>query len=97
MDPRYWGRGFWTLIFALIYKYRHDVEACKQRVRNVIELMPCFECREHALEAMTNNNVMSSKDVNYVFYFFVGLHNALERDGSPRVISLERVTPPLER
>ncbi|AYP74208.1 sulfhydryl oxidase [Fowlpox virus] len=77
MDPKYWGSSFWLVIFIIITKFKHDVETCKRHLYNICKALPCHECREHALTAINKNNIMSSTDINYIYFFFISLYNNL--------------------
>ncbi|ATI20982.1 sulfhydryl oxidase [Western grey kangaroopox virus] len=80
MDPKYWGRSFWLMIFIIIVRFRDKIEVCKRHLYVICSTLPCIECREHALEAIAANDVMSSGDINYIYYFFISLFNNLARD-----------------
>ncbi|QHG62599.1 sulfhydryl oxidase [Cetacean poxvirus 1] len=94
MEPKHWGRSMWTIIFITISntKYDRDVELCKKRLYHVISALPCTVCRQHAKEAMEENNVMSSVDLNYIYYFFIKLFNNLVTD-ERYMIDLTKVCP----
>ncbi|CAE52635.1 redox protein E10R orthologue [Fowlpox virus isolate HP-438/Munich] len=77
MDPRYWGRSFWIVIFIIITKFKHDIETCKRHLYNICKALPCAECKDHALQAIQKNNIMSSNDINYIYFFFISLYNNL--------------------
>ncbi|ALA62441.1 IMV redox protein [Turkeypox virus] len=85
MDPKYWGSSFWLVIFIIITKFKHDIETCKRHLYNVCKALPCIECKQHALEAINNNNIMSSNDINHIYFFFINLYNNLAYNPSKKI------------
>ncbi len=87
MEPRHWGRAIWTVIFIVLSRAAKDgdVELCKKKLYTICETLPCPACRRHAKEAMSINNVMSSDDLNYIYYFFIRLFNNLASDPLYRI------------
>nr|CAA11288.1 fpE10R, orthologue of vaccinia E10R [Fowlpox virus] len=77
MDPRYWGRSFGIVIFIIITKFKHDIETCKRHLYNICKALPRAECKDHALQAIQKNNIMSSNDINYIYSSFISLYNNL--------------------
>ncbi|CCD83216.1 putative redox protein [Squirrelpox virus] len=94
MEPRHWGRAVWTVIFIVIALAELDgnLELCKRRLYIVCSTLPCVACRGHALEAVNANDVMSSDDLNYVYFFFMRLFNNLASDPRYR-IDISKVRP----
>ncbi|APG58250.1 putative FAD-linked sulfhydryl oxidase E10 [BeAn 58058 virus] len=71
MNPKYWGRAVWTIIFIVLSQCKEiGIEKCKERLYTIIDTLPCPSCRLHAKEAMQKNNIMSSNDINYLYFFF---------------------------
>lgn len=77
----------WAVIFITITLAARsgDLEACKRKLYVLCSNLPCVECRVHALEAMERNNIMSSRDLNYIYFFFIRLFNNLARDPRYRI------------
>ncbi|QQG31527.1 sulfhydryl oxidase [Swinepox virus] len=94
MNPKYWGRAIWTVIFIIITqtKQTRDVEGCKRKLYTIIDTLPCPTCRIHAKEELTKHNIMSSNDINYIYYFFIRLFNNLASDPKYK-IQLDKVAP----
>ncbi|UOX38854.1 sulfhydryl oxidase [Finch poxvirus] len=93
MDPKYWGSSFWLVIFIIITKFKDDIEVCKRHLYNVCKALPCNECREHALVAINKNNIMSSTDINYIYFFFISLYNNLARpDKTINIRKIKKLT-----
>ncbi|AGU99718.1 M035R [Myxoma virus] len=94
MNPKYWGRAIWTVIFIILSKAKTsgDVESCKRQLYTIVETLPCPSCRLHAKKAMQDNNVMSSDDLNYIYFFFISLFNNLASDPAYK-IDLNKVSP----
>ncbi|ANS71127.1 sulfhydryl oxidase [Pteropox virus] len=82
MEPRFWGRSMWTVIFIILSqaKVHKDVELCKKHLYVICTTLPCVVCRKHATKAIEKNNVMSSSDLNFIYYFFIRLFNNLATD-----------------
>lgn len=82
MEPRHWGRSMWAVIFLVITMAKSDgnIELCKKRLYVICSTLPCVACRTHALDAIRDNNVLSSNDLNYIYFFFISLFNNLARD-----------------
>lgn len=72
MNPKHWGRAVWTIIFIVLSQAGLDgnIEACKRKLYTIVSTLPCPACRRHATIAIEDNNVMSSDDLNYIYYFF---------------------------
>ena len=87
MEPRHWGRSLWCVIFLVLEQAARDgdLERAKRRLFLICNTLPCVACRAHALEALQENNVLSSSDLNYVYFFFIALFNNLARDPRYRV------------
>lgn len=77
MNPKYWGSSFWLALFIIITKFKNDIETCKYHLYIVCKSLPCLECRDHALLSIHKNNIMSSNDINYIYFFFIALYNNL--------------------
>lgn len=77
----------WAVIFIVITMagLDGDLEACKRKLYVICSNLPCIECREHALEAIEQNNVMSSNNLDYVYFFFINLFNSLAQDPRYRI------------
>ncbi|WCB69422.1 Sulfhydryl oxidase [Monkeypox virus] len=94
MNPKHWGRAVWTIIFIVLSQAGLDgnIEACKRKLYTIVSTLPCPACRRHATIAIENNNVMSSDDLNYIYYFFIRLFNNLAFD-SKYAIDVSKVKP----
>ncbi|AAF17917.1 gp035R [Rabbit fibroma virus] len=94
MNPKYWGRAIWTVIFIILSKAKAsgNIELCKQHLYTIVETLPCPLCRLHAKKAIQENNVMSSDDLNYIYFFFISLFNNLASDPVYK-IDLNKVSP----
>ncbi|WOC29277.1 putative IMV redox protein [Equine parapoxvirus] len=94
MEPRFWGRALWTVIFILLRRFEEhgSLERCKRELYVVCSTLPCVACRRHALAAISGNNVMSSEDPNFVLFFFVSLFNNLAFDDKFK-IDVSKVRP----
>lgn len=77
----------WAVIFIAITAAARDgnLEACKRKLYIICSNLPCLECRTHALDAIERNNIMSSRDLNYVYFFFIHLFNNLAKDPRYRI------------
>ncbi|ADZ24075.1 S-S bond formation pathway protein [Cowpox virus] len=94
MNPKHWGRAVWTIIFIVLSQAGLDgnIEACKRKLYTIVSTLPCPACRRHATIAIEDNNVMSSDDLNYIYYFFIRLFNNLVSD--PKyAIDVSKVKP----
>ncbi|AAL40516.1 sulfhydryl oxidase [Monkeypox virus] len=94
MNPKHWGRAIWTIIFIVLSQAGLDgnIEACKRKIYTIVSTLPCPACRRHATIAIEDNNVMSSDDLNYIYYFFIRLFNNLAFD--PKyAIDVSKVKP----
>ncbi|WZD66020.1 putative IMV redox protein [Bovine papular stomatitis virus] len=82
MEPRFWGRAIWTVIFIVLHRFEEhrDLELCKRQLYVICSTLPCIACRRHATAAMEKNNVLSSDDPNFVLFFFISLFNNLAFD-----------------
>ncbi|QHR82580.1 sulfhydryl oxidase [Brazilian porcupinepox virus 1] len=94
MNPKHWGRALWTVIFIIISqtKINNNIELCKRKIYTIIDTLPCPNCRIHAKEALNENNVMSSNDINYIYFFFISLFNNLASDPLYK-IDIKKVKP----
>ncbi|AAR07397.1 40R [Yaba monkey tumor virus] len=93
MQPKHWGRALWTVIFILISQGKNqNIEICKRKIYTVIDNLPCPSCKIHAKEAIDKNNVMSSTDLNYIYFFFISLFNNLASDSAYK-IDINKVLP----
>ncbi|QDJ95067.1 FAD-linked sulfhydryl oxidase [Hypsugopox virus] len=94
MKPKHWGRAMWTVIFIIITKASKDgdIEQCKKNLYTIIDNLPCPACQTHAKKAMNDNNIMSSTDLNYIYYFFITLFNNLASDPVYK-INIDKVKP----
>ncbi|AAM13521.1 CPXV076 protein [Cowpox virus] len=94
MNPKHWGRAVWTIIFIVLSQAGLDgnIEACKRKLYTIVSTLPCPACRRHATIAIEDNNVMSSDDLNYIYYFFIRLFNNLASD-TKYAIDVSKVKP----
>ncbi|AVI09536.1 sulfhydryl oxidase [Sheeppox virus] len=94
MNPKHWGRAIWTVIFIVITKTKthKNLELCKKHIYTIVETLPCPMCRIHAIREIEKNNVMSSDDLNYIYFFFITLFNNLASDEKYK-INLNKVLP----
>ncbi|AUI80610.1 IMv redox protein [White-tailed deer poxvirus] len=94
MKPKYWGRAIWSVIFIVISQTKNtgDIESCKRKLYTIIETLPCPTCRIHAKEEIQKHNIMSTNDLNYIYYFFISLFNNLASDPKYK-INLSEVKP----
>lgn len=53
----------------------YNIEQLKKKLSYIINGLPCEECKQHALEHMSNNNIHNSIDFLYIFHFFIELRN----------------------
>ena len=74
MNTKLWGRGFWYLIFLVLYN-ETDVEQAKAILHSICQLLPCEECRSHIFENVKANNIWESNDIEYIRRFFIAVHN----------------------
>ncbi|AXN74857.1 sulfhydryl oxidase [Akhmeta virus] len=94
MNPKHWGRAVWTIIFIVLSQagLDGDIESCKRKLYTIVSTLPCPACRRHATIAIEGNNIMSSNDLNYIYYFFIRLFNNLASD--PKyLIDVSKVKP----
>nr|WGO62668.1 sulfhydryl oxidase [Wadden Sea poxvirus] len=93
MNPKHWGRAIWTVIFIIISKSsNNDIETCKEKIYTIIDNLPCISCKLHAKKAITVNNIMSSNDLNYIYFFFIMLFNNLASDPKYK-IDISKIKP----
>lgn len=52
-----------------------NLELLKKRLMQIINGLPCANCRKHSLKAMEDNSIMSSSSFLYIFHFFIELRN----------------------
>lgn len=69
IDPKFWGRSFWTMIESVICSYdATDKESCKKVesfLQNLRFLLPCLQCQSHYVsyleEYPIKDEIISSK------------------------------------
>ncbi|AWU47083.1 Sulfhydryl oxidase [Sea otter poxvirus] len=94
MEPRFWGRTMWKIIFIILSQARNhgNIEQCKNQLYIICSTLPCIACRRHATTAIEKNNVMSSNDLNFIYFFFIQLFNNLATD-KEYMIDINKVSP----
>jgi deoxycytidylate deaminase len=89
MEPKLWGRGAWLIIFARIYyfikimneiNYDYEIEKLKKTLLIICTHLPCHTCSYHSLNHITNNSIMSEKNINRILHFFIELYNSFHED-----------------
>lgn len=61
MDPRLWGKGFWMIIWCILYDDEKFPTLCevKEYLNLICRTLPCNMCRNHVLGNMTKYDIMS--------------------------------------
>lgn len=61
MDPRLWGKGFWMIIWCILYDTEKFPTLCeaKEYLSLICRNLPCNMCRDHVISNMTKYNIMS--------------------------------------
>lgn len=80
MNPKYFGKVLWIMMFEYLYKYKDDIEKIKSFYWLVGEIMPCEKCSKHFHLVITANNVMSSKSWDYIKDFTIWLYNTMHKE-----------------
>lgn len=78
-DPRNWGNGSWFAIFVIIFKYYDDVEKMKKILNYLCRSLPCPTCRNHIIDNIQRNNIMSTSSSLRVLNFFIAVRNAFQQ------------------
>lgn len=75
MDVNEWARGFWMLIWVILYDEQlfPDLIDVKRFLDAITRNLPCDVCRSHIVEKISKHNIMStaSRDVLKEFFFYV--------------------------
>ena len=75
MDPKEWGRGFWLLIWVILYDEElfPDLIEVKKYLDLIIRNLPCDVCKEEAARKVKKYNIMSctSRDTLKEFFTYV--------------------------
>jgi hypothetical protein len=75
MDTKEWGKGFWLLIWIILYdeKLFPDLIEVKKFLDVIARNLPCDVCRSHIADKISKHNIMStaSRDELKEFFFYV--------------------------
>ena len=84
MDPKDWGRGFWMLIWIILYdEYTFpDLIEVKQFLDVITRNLPCDLCKTHIAEKLQGNNIMSTDSRTDIIEFFKRVYNETNSSGN---------------
>ena len=91
MDPKEWGRGFWMLIWVILYNeklFPHLIEV-KKYLDVITRNLPCEFCRSHIAEKISKHNIMSSSSRESLKEFFIHVYKTTSSKG--REINIETI------
>ena len=84
MDPKEWGRGFWAIIWIILY----DVELfpslteVKKYIDVITRNLPCDFCKSHVAERMQKYNIMSTESRDVMTEFFLWVYSTTNESGN---------------
>jgi hypothetical protein len=99
VSPDIWGRHYWFMFHLGSYNYPLCASSIvsqqmKQFILGIPYMLPCEECRSHALLYINNlydelDTITSGRDA--LFKFFVDFHNAVNKRLNKSQYSYEEV------
>lgn len=98
MEPKIWGKYFWTTIHLVALGYpdtpsHTDAENYKHFYMNFWKVLPCYSCSENYkkhLEELPIDQFL--KDNTTLFKWTVELHNIVNKELGKRTVTLEEAT-----
>ena len=90
MDPKLWGKGFWMLIWCILYDEDRfpNLYDVKRYLDTICRNLPCDLCRDHIQEKITEYNIMSSNSRDDIREFFMFVYST--SSGNKLSISLDK-------
>jgi hypothetical protein len=95
MEPKVWGKYFWTTIHLVALGYPDspsdmDAQNYKQFYINFWKVLPCYSCSENYKKHLQELPIDSFlKDNVSLFEWTVKLHNIVNKELGKRVVTLE--------
>ena len=76
MDPKLWGKGFWMLIWCILYDEDKFPDLCevKKYLDVICRNLPCVMCKEHITINIRDYDIMSSVDREEIKEFFIAVY-----------------------
>lgn len=89
MDPKEWGRGFWMLIWIVLYDEITfpNLNEVKHIIDVITRNLPCDVCKEHFAKRIQDRNIFSTYDRVSLKKFFAEVYNTTNT--SKNIISLD--------
>lgn len=83
MLPKEWGRGFWLVIWIILYDETlfPELDEVKEFLDVITRNLPCEMCQKHISEKIQKNNIMSSNSRNDIIQFFIDVYNQTNSSG----------------
>lgn len=81
--PSCWGPAFWHVLHSIAYTYNPEVdrESYYQFFTNLVNILPCQECRLHYAEKLNLEELEQALETNETLFRYVyDLHNQVNVD-----------------
>lgn len=78
MDTKLWGRGFWLLIWIILYDEDlfPDLTEVKKFLDMITRNLPCDMCKTHIAEKLATHNIMSTTSRSELREFFIYVYSS---------------------
>jgi hypothetical protein len=78
MDQKEWGRGFWMLIWVILFDTNlfTSLTEVKKYIDVITRNLPCDMCREHIVEKMQKFDIISCNSRDEIIEFFVHVYSS---------------------
>ncbi len=92
MDTKEWGRGFWLLIWIILYDESlfPSLTEVKKYLDVITRNLPCDVCRSHIAEHLKNFNIMSSQSREEMKEFFLYVYSRTNTSGNKTVTKFDK-------
>lgn len=83
MDTKLWGRGFWLVIWIILFDERTfpDLTEVKEYLDLINRNLPCDECKQHIAKSSQEANIMSASNRNQIRKFYADIYNKTNTSG----------------
>jgi hypothetical protein len=92
MDQQKWGRGFWLLIWIILYdeKLFPDLVEVKHFIDVITRNLPCDMCKSHVAEKIKQNSIMSNASREDLREFFIHVYSTTNTSGNKIVTQYDK-------